>query len=50
MFSVWMAANRLCMYGNTHCMDIYKNDYTAITETGSSKRRKDFLIVKNVPQ
>lgn len=42
-----MAANRLCVYGNTHCIVIYKNDYmTVMEETGSSKKRKDLLIVK----
>lgn len=43
MFSVWMAANRLCMYGNTHCIDIYNNDYTAITERqGAQKEERTF--------
>lgn len=42
-FSVLMAANKLCVYGNTHCIDVYKDEYMVIMERhGAQKEGKTF--------
>ena len=42
-FSILMTANKLCVYGNTHCIDVYKNEYMAIMERhGTPKEGRTF--------